>query len=68
MIGAGKYDAACAEAGRLCGATGCILIVVDGQHGPGFSAHLTGEMVLKIPTALRQVADQIEADQEKGQL
>lgn len=67
MIGAGKYDAACTVVRESNQAMGCILIIVGGTKGNGFSAQfLDAEMELGIPSILREVADQIEADHKKG--
>jgi hypothetical protein len=61
-LGEGKYDAmlarALADSGARCG----ILMVADGDHGPGFSVHATASQIKKLPLVLRAMADQIEAD------
>lgn len=62
VTGPGKYDDACTAARESTKALGCILIVVGGEHGDGFSAQLTMEMMENIPRGLRALADQIEAD------
>jgi hypothetical protein len=66
MIGAGKYDDALTEARKMCGASAALLIVLDGEKGAGFSCQSTPTHLLKLPTLLRQVAGQIEADLRKG--
>lgn len=70
-FGPGKYDAelagALASARRKHrGITGGVLIV----HSPvaevsGFAAQLTAEALVALPSVLRQVADQIDADRAK---
>jgi hypothetical protein len=63
MIGPGKYDAALSLARAATG--GCaILIVVDGKHGSGFACQTLPATMRMIPSLLRQVADDIEADQK----
>jgi hypothetical protein len=65
-IGPGRYDDACTTARESTGAEGVLLIVVNGKHGHGFSAQLTGELLLRanVPAMLRDVATQIERSLE----
>jgi len=58
--GPGKYDDQCEKAAEMCKANQVILVVFDGEHGPGFSARLTGKLVMAIPKILRKLADDIE--------
>lgn len=62
MMGPGKYDAECTAARLSAQAAGAILIIINGKHGYGFSAHLTDQDTQRIPAILRTVADQIEGD------
>ena len=47
---------------RSTKAAGVLLIVMEGEHGSGFSAQLPKEFRAAIPATLRSVADQIERD------
>lgn len=62
--GPGKYDEACSEARRSTKAVGVLLVVLEGEHGSGFSAQLPHELRVAIPATLRSVADQIERDMQ----
>lgn len=67
MIGPGKYDALLTQARELASAHNAILIILDGDKGPGFSCQTTVPVLtLQLPDILRAVADQIEADARKG--
>jgi hypothetical protein len=61
-LGPGKYDAALTLARQACGATSAVLIVLDGEHGAGFSCQATAAMTLALPEFLRQLANSIEQD------
>lgn len=60
--GPGKYDHLCAEVRGKAKAAGVILIVIEGEHGNGFSAQLPEDLMFATPQALRQVADEMEKD------
>lgn len=63
MTGPGKYDEICTVAREAALAQCALLIILDGEHGHGFSAQFTDQSyVQKLPAILRQVADQIEHD------
>jgi hypothetical protein len=62
MIGSGKYDALVLLVMKEAVAKGAIVMVLDGEHGNGFSAALPPDAIARIPTVLRQVANQIESD------
>ena len=64
--GPGKYDDELTDVRTKTGAMNAILIVIDGDKGPGFSAQLTQEHMNKIPKILRMIADQIEADAKES--
>ncbi|MEY4545369.1 MAG: hypothetical protein RL685_1564 [Pseudomonadota bacterium] len=64
--GPGKYDAECTAAREACGAQGAVLIVYEGQRGMGFSVQGPMPMVVGLPSVLRDVADQIEAQLRGG--
>lgn len=67
MIGPGKYDDLCTAAREQAKAEGAILIIINGEHGGGFSCQTTLETALKLPRILRDMADDIEATHESGQ-
>lgn len=61
-VGPGKYDAEAAAAMKATNAAGVILIVIGGDKGPGFSVQATHQVMLSLPTMLKDVAGQLEAD------
>jgi hypothetical protein len=60
--GPGKYDDEATWVRERIKASGVILIVVGGDRGQGFEVQATLEVTLNLPTMLRTLADQIEAD------
>jgi hypothetical protein len=59
--GPGKYDDACTMARLMTRAVGCVLIVIQGEHGNGFSVQtLLPDMLPSLPELLREVARGIE--------
>lgn len=67
-LGPGKYDDLCTVAQQTTGAHGCVLIIVNGSMGTGFSCQATPEITLRLPELLRATADEIEATLKKGKL
>lgn len=65
MIGPGLYDDVCTAARQSVVARGCLLVIVDGTRGNGFSCQATPEVVAALPGILRSVAEQLEADSAK---
>jgi len=70
-LGPGKYDAECSAVQKSTGADVCLVIVLGGNRGSGFSAAFVAHdptrpppALLKVPQLLRDVADQIEADRK----
>lgn len=59
--GPSKYDEACTAAREMTKAEVCLLLVLGGDKGSGFSmqTHDLG-VVAKVPALLRHIADQIE--------
>ena len=53
----------CTTAREASKAEATILLIFDGSKGSGFSVQAPVEWLLRIPTILRSMADQIEADQ-----
>jgi len=58
----GKYNDACTVARMLAQAKGVLLIVIEGDHGSGFSVQVPPELIPIIPGVLRSVAASIEHD------
>jgi len=64
----GKYDADCTTARQATGAQACLLIILDGYLGTGFSVQCTHPgYVIALPEVLRAVADKIEAQQKQAE-
>lgn len=66
MLGPGKYDTECTAVRESTKARGCILLVIEGDKGTGFSAQLDLETTIKIPSLLRGMADSIDQDLKEG--
>ncbi len=62
MIGPGKYDEVCTQVREDTNALGVVLLIFGGCKGNGFSCQAPFEFTATIPSLLRQMADQIEAD------
>jgi hypothetical protein len=58
----GKYDDLCSEVRKKAGAKVCLLIIIGGNNGSGFSAQMPGFAAADVPDILRDVANQIERD------
>jgi hypothetical protein len=61
-IGPGVYDDLCTEARQSARAAGCILIILGGACGSGFSCQASPAATHELPAILRELADQIERD------
>ncbi len=61
----GKYNDACTVARMLAQAKGVLLIVIEGDHGSGFSVQVPPEIIPIIPGVLRSVAASIEHDPDQ---
>lgn len=65
-VGPGRYDDECTAARALTAAQVCMLIVIGGAKGSGFSVQVAGTdeqnaaVVAKLPALLREMARQIE--------
>lgn len=69
MKGAGKYDEVATLARQLAQAEGVLVAVINGNKGSGFSVQsIEPDIVEKLPTMLRAMADCIEADAQMDQL
>lgn len=65
--GPGKYDEACTDARMATRAVATILIVVEGEHGNGYSVQtLEPDLIPVLPTLLRQIANDIAAENRKN--
>ena len=66
MIGPGKYDDEASIARIATGASGVVLIILGGSKGSGFSVQASLPDMLKLPSMLEFMAQQIRADMEGG--
>jgi hypothetical protein len=66
MIGPGKYDDECSFVRIECHAAGVLLLVIDGDKGSGFSVQAPLLLQVSLPVLLRELADNIERDMQKG--
>lgn len=65
--GPGKYDDACTDAREATSAVACILIVLEGNKGNGFSVQTSEpDLLPALPALLRQVANEIERNAQAG--
>ena len=64
-LGPGKYDPLLTRALSVAGATSGILIVLDGDLGPGFNAQGDAETLALIPKMLEDMAKKIRLDNAK---
>lgn len=64
MNGAGKYDKALTEAVKHAKARQGVLIIIDGEHGGGFSVQAEKEILQKLPDILENMAKQIRVDNQ----
>ena len=62
MIGPGKYDDICTKAREATNAEGAILLIFNGEHGQGFSCQLPPHLMPAVPSMLRYIADEIDAN------
>lgn len=65
-LGPGKYDAICTEAREKAGADVCVLVVMGGVFGSGFSVQAIPEAIPDLPKILRDMARQIEESIPRG--
>jgi len=57
--GPGKYDAVCTEVRERTGASGVIVLIIDGDKGSGFSCQASPEVTANLPAMLESMAKQI---------
>jgi hypothetical protein len=58
-FGPGKYDDLCTEVRNKTKARGAIVIIIDGEHGSGFSCQADLMVTLMLPEILEDMAKQI---------
>jgi len=61
-LGPGKYDELCTLARERAKALAAVVIIIDGEHGSGFSVQGPAALTLDLPCILRLLADDIEKD------
>jgi hypothetical protein len=61
----GEYDAEATWVRKRTKAVGVVLVVIGGDRGHGLSAQATSDLTLHLPSILRKVADEIEAEMKK---
>lgn len=64
-IGKGRYDDELTRACAAVGAAAGVLIVMDGDEGPGFSVQATLEQMRQLPGVLRELAAIVEQDMSR---
>ena len=62
--GPGKYSDIAMFVRRMTLARGAIVLIFEGDHGTGYSSQLPPTLVGKIPQYLRDLADEIQADNQ----
>lgn len=61
-MGPGKYDDEVTKVMKSTEAQGVVLIVIGGNKGEGFSMQATLDITLALPSILKTIAEQLEAD------
>ena len=65
--GPGKYDDLATHVRQEAGARGVVVIVIDGNKGAGFSVQGEADVIVRLPSLLRRLADDIAHDiKERG--
>ena len=67
-IGPGKYDDICTTARKQTGAQGCLLIILGGDKGNGFSCQADPMTTFTLPDLLEDIARQIRRDFNAGKV
>lgn len=62
MNGPGKYDDLCTHVREAAKAQGAVVIIINGEHGQGFSVQGDIATLLHLPDMLDQVSAQIRRD------
>lgn len=61
-FGPGKYDDLATVLREETRAAGVVVIVFDGAQGSGFSAQLSPDLTLTLPSILRDIARRMESE------
>lgn len=61
----GKYNNELIQALQASQAQQGILLILDGQKGPGLSLKINSDLVDNIPTIFRLMADEIELNRQR---
>jgi hypothetical protein len=64
--GPGKYDLLATLVRERTKADGVVVMVFNGKSGDGFSVQASAEILFRMPTLLRELADKIEHDLKSG--
>lgn len=65
--GPGKYDDVCTQARIAARAVAAIVIIVEGEHGNGFSVNtLEPDLIPVIPAMLRAIAQDISTQNQRS--
>jgi hypothetical protein len=65
-LGPGKYDKECTAAREVTEADACLLIIVKGKKGSGFSCQTRSPIsLISLPGLLRSVADEMDKSMEE---
>jgi len=61
-LGPGKYDDLCTYVWTQSHAEGALVIILNGDHGQGFSCQASPMLLRRLPGILRDMAAQIDKD------
>jgi hypothetical protein len=65
MQGPGKYDELCTLVREQAKALGAIVMIINGQHGSGFSCQADAVIAAHLPDLLESVAAEMRQDIQK---
>jgi hypothetical protein len=66
--GPGRYDDLCTYVRERSKGDGAVVMIFGGQHGNGFSVQVAKPLLENLPTLLREMADDMDADLVGGNL
>jgi hypothetical protein len=66
--GPGKYDDLCTHVRNESKGDGAVVMVFGGISGTGFSVQVSMDLLANLPTLLREMADEMDADLVSGKL
>jgi len=65
MMGPGRYDEVCTTVRQVTGAETCVVLIINGNNGSGFSVQTQNPARLeRLPAVLREMAAQLERGQK----